>query len=146
MVISFPSSQSTGKLLQWSYRADGRTSDRSNDLSFEQDADDVVLLLNNLKIAKADFFGFSNGGHTLIEIALRHPAIVNKTIIASAFYKRSAVVPQFWDGFDFATIDVMPKALKDGFLEVNNPEKAFLNMFNNDVQKMKVLRVGAKNR
>lgn len=80
---------------------------------------------------------FSNGGHTLIEIALPHPDIVSKTIIASAFYKRSAVVPQFWDGFDFATIDVMPKALKEGFLEVNNHEKALLNKFNNDVQKMK---------
>jgi len=128
------------QIIAMELQAHGRTSDRPTDLSFEQDADDVSMLLHNLEIQKADFFGFSNGGHTLIEIALRRPAIVNKAIIASAFYKRSAVVPQFWNGFDFATIDVMPKALKEGFLEVNNDEKALLNMFNKDVQRMKVFK------
>jgi pimeloyl-ACP methyl ester carboxylesterase len=58
-------------------------------------------------------------------------------IIASAFYKRSAVVPQFWEGFDSAILDVMPQSLKDGFLKVNNDQDALLNMFNKDVQKMK---------
>src|SRR5205085_3238403 len=108
------------------------------DLSFEQDAEDVSTLLQNLKITRADFFGYSNGGHTLFEIALRHPAMINKMIVASSFYKRSAAVPQFWEGFDSATIDVMPQSLKDGFLKVNNSEKALLNMFNKDVQRMKV--------
>jgi pimeloyl-ACP methyl ester carboxylesterase len=125
------------QIIAMDLQAHGRTGDRSTNLSFEQDADDVTALLHNLNIAKADFLGYSNGGHTLIEIALWHPEIVNKMIIASAFYKRSAVVPQFWEGFDSATIDVMPEALKDGFLKVNNDEKAFLNMFNKDVQKMK---------
>jgi pimeloyl-ACP methyl ester carboxylesterase len=45
-------------------QAHGHTNDRNTDLSFEQDADDVATLLNNLEIAKADFLGFSNGGHT----------------------------------------------------------------------------------
>jgi len=49
-------------------------------------------------------------------------------------------VPQFWEGFDTATIDVMPQALKDSFLQVNNDEKALLNMFNKDVQRMKVFK------
>ncbi|HMC97484.1 MAG TPA: alpha/beta fold hydrolase, partial [Flavobacteriales bacterium] len=35
--------------------------------SFEQDADDVAGLLAYLKIAKADFFGFSNGGNTAMQ-------------------------------------------------------------------------------
>ena len=128
------------QIIAMDLQAHGRTGDRAADLSFEQDADDVAALLLNLKITKADFLGYSNGGHTLIEILLRHPGIVNKAIIASAFYKRSAVVPQFWKGFDTATIDIMPQALKDGFLKVNNDEKALLNMFKKDVQKMKVFK------
>jgi pimeloyl-ACP methyl ester carboxylesterase len=128
------------QVIAMDLQAHGRTGDRRGDLSFEQDADDVAALLVNLKITKADFLGYSNGGHTLIEILLRHPGLVNKAIIASAFYKRSAVVPQFWEGFDSATIDVMPQALKDGFLKVNNDEQALLNMFNKDVQKMKVFK------
>jgi len=118
-------------------QAHGRTGDRSTDLSFEQDADDVATLLDNLNIPNADFLGYSNGGQTLIEIALRHPAMANKLIIASAFYKRSAAVPEFWKGFDNATIDVMPQALRDGFLKVNNDANALHNMFNKDVQRMK---------
>src|ERR1700712_4064070 len=106
------------QIIAMDLQAHGRTGDRPTDLSFAQDADDVAALLNNLKISKADLLGYSNGGQTLFEIALRHPAIVNKMIIASAFYKRSAAVPQFWEGFDSATIDVMPQSLKDSFLKV----------------------------
>ncbi len=70
----------------------GRTNDRNTDLSFEQDADDVAALLKNLQIDKADFFGFSNGGSTAIQIAIRQPALVDKIIVGSAFYKRSGVI------------------------------------------------------
>src|SRR4051794_13125046 len=56
-------------------QAHGRTNDRNTELSFEQDADDVVGLLENLTIGKADFLGFSNGGSTVIEILLRHPLV-----------------------------------------------------------------------
>jgi pimeloyl-ACP methyl ester carboxylesterase len=125
------------QIIALELQAHGRTNDRDSDLTFEQDADDVSVLLSNLSIASADFLGFSNGGHTAIEIAIRHPAIVNKIILASAFYKRNAVEPQFWEGFDQVTIDIMPIALKEGFLKVHNNMNALQNMFNKDVQKMK---------
>jgi pimeloyl-ACP methyl ester carboxylesterase len=125
------------QIIAMDLQAHGRTSDRPADLTFQQDADDIAMLLNHLKIAKADFLGYSNGGQTLIEIAIRHPAIIKKMIIASAFYKRSAATPQFWEGFDFATIDVMPTALKEEFLKVNPSETALLNMFKKDVRRMK---------
>jgi len=122
-------------------QAHGHTNDRKTDLTFEQDADDVAQLLNNLKIPKADFLGFSNGGHTTIEIALRHPKIVDKIILASAFYKRSAVVPQFWEGFDHVKLDDIPQVLRDGQLSANgNDTVALLNSFNKDVQRMKVFK------
>ena len=121
-------------------QAHGHTNDRNTDLSFEQDADDVATLLNNFGIAKADFLGFSNGGQTTIEIALRHPHLINKIILASAFYKRTAVPRQFWDGFDGVTLGMMPEVLKEGYLKANNSEAGLLNMFNKDVQRMKMFR------
>ncbi|MDQ6813936.1 MAG: alpha/beta hydrolase, partial [Bacteroidota bacterium] len=75
--------------------------------------------------------------HTAIEIALRHPEKIGKIILASAFYKRSAAVQQFWDGFEGATLDVMPQVLKDGYLLANNDPAGLLNMFNKDVLRMK---------
>ena len=128
------------QVIAMDLQAHGRTGDRNAPLSFQQDADDVAALLKNLGIQNADFLGFSNGGHTGIEIALRYAALIDRLIIASAFYKRSAAVPQFWEGFDHATLDQMPQPLKDGFLAVNNNHDKLVNMFNKDVQKMKTFK------
>ncbi|MEO6541883.1 MAG: alpha/beta hydrolase [Ferruginibacter sp.] len=121
-------------------QAHGHTNDRDADLSFAQDADDVAMLLSILKIPKADILGFSNGGQTAIEIAIRHPQLVNKIILASTLYKRSAAVPQFWEGFDNATLNDMPQVLREGFLIANNDPAALQNMFNRDVQRMKAFK------
>jgi pimeloyl-ACP methyl ester carboxylesterase len=125
------------QIIAMELQAHGHTGDRASELTFEQDADDVAKLLENLQIKKADFLGFSNGGQTAIETALRHKSIVGKIIFASIFYNRTATVPQFWDGFNSATLNMMPKALQDGYLKVSNNEKGLLNMFNRDVQRMK---------
>jgi pimeloyl-ACP methyl ester carboxylesterase len=85
------------KVIAVEMQAHGRTSDRNTDLSFEQDADDVATLLANLKIDKADFFGFSNGGTTTLQIAIRHPEIVNKIVLGSALTKRNGIPEQFWE-------------------------------------------------
>lgn len=76
------------KIITMELQAHGRTNDRDVPLSFQQDADDVAALLGYLQIDKADFLGFSNGGQTLIELALRHAELINKMIVASAFYKK----------------------------------------------------------
>lgn len=125
------------RIIAVELQAHGRTNDRDAELSFEQDADDIAALLGQLNIPQADFLGFSNGGQTAIELALRHPSLVGKLIIASAFSKRSAAVPQFWEGFDHATLDHMPQVLRNGFLQVNNNPDALMNMFRRDVQRMK---------
>lgn len=132
-----PSLVSKRQLIAVELQAHGRTGDRDTELSFEQDADDVTALLKNLRVAKADILGFSNGGQTAIEIALRHPALLDKLIIASAFYKKNAVPDQFWGGFDQVSIDMMPPALREGFFKVNNSKTAFETMFWKDVMRMK---------
>jgi pimeloyl-ACP methyl ester carboxylesterase len=90
-----PSLASFGKIIAVELQAHGRTGDRSSELSFEQDADDVKGLLDFLKIEKADIFGFSNGGNTAMQVAIRHPEKVNKLIIASAFYQREGFILVF---------------------------------------------------
>ena len=118
-------------------QAHGHTMDRGHDTSFEQDADDVTAMVKKLKLGRVDILGFSNGGHTAIEIALRHPEIVNKIIFASTFYTREGVVPGFWDGFEGATLDMMPADLQAGYLKANNSKEGLLTMFNRDVKRMK---------
>lgn len=121
-------------------QAHGRTNDRNMDLSFEQDADDIAHLLKNLQITKADILGFSNGGHTAIEIAIRHPDLVNKIILCSTFYKRSGAAPQFLEGMNNAKFSDMPRAYKDEYLKLNNDPARLMNMFNKDVHRMQLFK------
>ena len=132
-----PELEKSRRIIAVELQAHGHTNDRNFDLTFEQDADDVAALMQLLKITKADFLGFSNGGHTAIEIALHHPGIVNKIILASTFYKRSAATSEFWKGFDSAELNDMPLPLQQGFLAANNNPALLQNMFNKDVKRMK---------
>ena len=105
-------------------------------LSFEQDADDVARLLDQLQIKKADIFGFSNGGTTTIQIAIRHPEIVNRIILASAIFQRSGMQTGFFEGMQQAKLEQMPAPLKEAYLLVNPDEEGLKKMFNRDVARM----------
>ncbi|MBW4889813.1 alpha/beta hydrolase [Mucilaginibacter sp. HMF5004] len=125
------------KVIAVELQAHGRTNDRTAPESFEQDADDVATLLKYLNIGKANFFGFSNGGTTTLQIAIRHSGVVNKIITLAAAYRRDGFFDGFFDGFENASLDSMPGPLKTAFLAVNPDENALLNMFNRDVERMK---------
>ncbi|MNK03762.1 Non-heme chloroperoxidase [compost metagenome] len=124
------------KLIAVELQAHGRTSDRTADASFEQDADDVATLLQHLNIEKADFFGFSNGGTTCVQIATRHPQIVNKIILGSALCKRSGMPAQFWDFMKQAKLSNMPAELKEAYLQVSPNPAGLQVMHDKDAKRM----------
>lgn len=117
-------------------QAHGRTNDIDRDFSFEQDADDIATLLNYLNIPKADIFGFSNGAQTTLQIAIRHPQIVNKIIVASIGFSRNGFPAWFWDMMKNASFENMPQPLKDAFLKVNPSQENLLKMFHRDATRM----------
>ncbi|HWW39741.1 alpha/beta hydrolase [Pedobacter sp.] len=117
-------------------QAHGRTSDRDKDVSFEQDADDVAVLLQHLNIDKADFFGFSNGGTTTVQIVIRHPQIVDKMVLGSALCKRNGVPLQFWDFMKQAKLANMPEQLKEAYLQVAPDPKGLQIMHDKDAKRM----------
>ena len=117
-------------------QAHGRTNDRYADLTFEQDADDVATLLKNLKIDKADFFGFSNGGTTTLQIAIRHPELVDKIILGSALAKRNGVPEWFWGFMENAKLENMPEQLKEGYKKVAADTDGLQVMHDRDAKRM----------
>jgi pimeloyl-ACP methyl ester carboxylesterase len=117
-------------------QAHGRTSDRDAPESFVQDADDVATLLRHLRINKANILGFSNGGTTTLQIAIRHPELVEKIIPVSAVYQREGIMAGFFDGMVQATLENMPQQLKDAFLKVNPDKEKLEIMFTKDKQRM----------
>ena len=124
------------KVIAMDLQAHGRTGDRNAPESFEQDADDVAQLLKNLHIDKADFFGFSNGATTAVQIAIRHPEMVTKLVLGSPLCKRNGVPPQFWDFMKHASLANMPVELKEAYLKDSPNEKGLQNMHDKDAEKL----------
>lgn len=133
--VIMPLFAKTHKVIAIDLQAHGRTGDRDAPETFEQDAADVAGLLKQLGIPKADIMGFSNGGQTCIELGIKHAALVNKLIIASAFYQRDAVPAVFWEGFKNPQFSDMPQVYKDEYLKTGS-QAGLMNMFNKDVYRM----------
>jgi pimeloyl-ACP methyl ester carboxylesterase len=124
------------KVIAVELQAHGHTADRDSPESFAQDADDVAALLAWLKINKADFMGFSNGGHTSMQIGISHPELVNKLILVSAFYKRDGTMKGFFEGLEKANLGNMPAPLKEAYLKINNDSTGLQRMFDRDRTRM----------
>jgi pimeloyl-ACP methyl ester carboxylesterase len=131
-----PSFSKNHQVIAVEMQAHGHTADIDRPLSFEQDADDVAELLKQLNIPKADIFGFSNGASTTLQLAIRHPELVNKIIVAAAFYKKSGAQPWFFDMMANATFEQMPQPYKDAFLKINPDTNAIHRMYERDVARM----------
>lgn len=131
-----PTLAKTHQVIAVELQAHGHTADIDRPLSFEQDADDVAELLKQLRIAKADIFGFSNGASTTLEMAIRHPDLVNKIVVASTFYKKDGAYPWFWEGMKHPSFEQMPQPLKDAYLKINPDTNALYTMYKRDVARM----------
>ncbi len=124
------------KIIAVELQAHGHTSDRDAPESFVQDADDVAELLRQLSISKANILGFSNGGSTTMQIAIRHPEIADKIIVIAGAFKREGFIQWFFESMPNATLDNMPQSLQNAFLKINPDTNALFNMFSKDKQRM----------
>jgi pimeloyl-ACP methyl ester carboxylesterase len=131
-----PSLARERKVIAVELQGHGHTPDINRPETFEQDADDVAALLKYLKIENADFFGFSNGGNTAMQVAIRYPNLVRKTILGSAFFKRNGIYPRFWDSLNHSTLKDVPQLLKDAYEEVAPDSSNLFKMFEKDKKRM----------
>jgi pimeloyl-ACP methyl ester carboxylesterase len=74
-------------------QAHGHTPDVERPLSYGQMASDTVALLRGLEIENADFFGYSMGSGIAMEMAIRHPEMVRKMVLASLTFNRDGFHP-----------------------------------------------------
>ena len=124
------------KVISGEMQENGTTADIDTSLSFQQDADDIAALLRQLNIDKANIFGFSNGASTTLQLAIRHPEMTNKIIVASTFYKKAGAPAWFWNMMSTPTFEGMPKPYKDEYLKINPDPNALYRMYERDVARM----------
>lgn len=101
----------------------GRSPDDGTPATFEKSADDVAAALVRRAIHHVDVLGFSNGANVALRLAMRHPDLVRRQIVASAFYRREGMVDGFWDGLRAATVASMPAVYLAADRELN-PDSA----------------------
>ena len=76
------------------FQGHGRTADIDRPFSYEQFADDIAALLGYLEVPRADVVGYSMGGYTALQLALRHSGRVRKLVAISAGYRSNGVYPE----------------------------------------------------
>ncbi|MFZ4929225.1 alpha/beta fold hydrolase [Chryseobacterium sp. Mn2064] len=128
--------QSKFRLIGIDLQNHGRSEHRDIPETFEQDAHDVAALLAEINIEKASFWGFSNGGNTVMQIAHHYPKRVDKLVVASAFYKKDGMIDGFFEGMMEATFESMPEAFKINFLNLNPDFSKLENLFDKDCKRM----------
>ena len=72
------------KLILADSRAQGKSVDTSDSLTYEMMADDFNELLNQLKIDSCNVIGWSDGGINALLLAMRHPKKVKKLVSTGA--------------------------------------------------------------
>lgn len=93
-----PGLAATRQVIGFDLQAHGRTADIDRPMRLETLADDVAAALEQLGIAQADIFGYSNGAAVALQLVLRHPGVVRKLVLMSVTYTMSGVHPGLMDG------------------------------------------------
>jgi pimeloyl-ACP methyl ester carboxylesterase len=73
----------------------GRTTDIDRPITYPSMADDVAAFMDAVRLPKADVFGYSMGAAVGLQLAIRHPAKVNKLVAASVSYDLKGWQPEF---------------------------------------------------
>ena len=89
----------TRKVIAVEMQGHGRTGDIERDITYENLAHDVAALLDHLKIPRADIVGYSLGGCTAMQFAIRHPEKVRKVVSISAVFRHDGWVKEALDMF-----------------------------------------------
>jgi pimeloyl-ACP methyl ester carboxylesterase len=89
----------------------GRTADIDRPLDVRFMADDIAALIEHLRITRPDIVGYSLGGGIALQMAIRHPDIIGKVVVASTPFRRNAFYPEILAQQAFVSGD-MAEAMK----------------------------------
>lgn len=95
------------QVIAFELQGHGHTADIDRPLTLEAMADDVAAALAQMGFAQADIFGYSMGAGVALQVAVRHPTVVRKLMLASVTYQLSGMHPSLMEGLGAMTPDMM---------------------------------------
>jgi pimeloyl-ACP methyl ester carboxylesterase len=112
-----PTLTKTHQVIAIELEGHGHTHDLDRPLTFEQMAEDTALLLTQLKIKDADFFGYSMGGTVALGVAIRHPELVRRLAIYGSCTGKpeDTYDPETYKQYQSLSVDFAPKELKEPY-------------------------------
>ena len=125
-----PELAKTRQVVGLEMQAHGRTADIDRPLSVEAMADDVAAAIQQLGIERADIFGYSMGAGVALQVALRHPDVVRKLVLASITYKMSGIHPGLMEGLGEMKPEMMfGSPWHDEYIRIAPNPDGFANLF-----------------
>ena len=89
----------THKVIAIHLRGHGSSTDSDEPWSTEAMADDVAAVLRQLGIGKARFMGYSLGAAVSLQVAIRHPELVEKLVAVSIAFRADGNYPEVRQAF-----------------------------------------------
>lgn len=102
-----PGLAATRQVIGIEQQAHGHTADIDRSITYERMADDTAALLAHLGVESADVVGYSMGGGIALQLAIRHPAVVRKLVVASASHSS--------DGMHEVALEMFPSITPELF-------------------------------
>lgn len=116
----------------------GRTPDTDREMSYEQFGDDAAALLRALEVEQADVMGYSQGGGVALQLAIRHPELVNKLVTMATTFRKEGWHPAVFESIATLTADAFTGTPVEKAFAEHTPDAAAFTAY---LEKMKRLNI-----
>jgi pimeloyl-ACP methyl ester carboxylesterase len=99
--------------------AQGRTTDREGPLTYHEMGEDVIALMDQLKIERFDIMGWSDGGDDGIDIAIHHPDRLRRLVTFGANFAPDGLNAPDVAWNDTATVAGFGEGMREGWTKMN---------------------------
>ena len=97
----------THRVYALEFQGHGRTTDIDRPITYQNLADDIAVFIDSVGLQRADVFGYSMGAIAGLQLAIRHPAKVNKLVLASGAYDLEGWHPDFTAAIPQMTVEAI---------------------------------------
>jgi pimeloyl-ACP methyl ester carboxylesterase len=101
-----PGLAETHQVIAFEARGHGRTADADGPITYELMADDHAAAMRHLNLGEADVVGYSMGAGTALQLAIRHPDLVRRLVVASGSFRYDGMQPSAIEMFPTMTFDL----------------------------------------
>ena len=117
-----PSLAKTRRVIAVEQQAHGHTADIDRALSIDSWTSDTAALLRLLDVTGADVFGYSSGSAVALQLALDHPDLVRKLVLASFAYNADGLIPRSSAGSRTYSRNTWPARLSRRRTHASHPD------------------------